>query len=52
MKLCYDDDRSYIDDYNEYDEEDYINDDDNNNIIILFNRIIYSLSFIYYEYNL
>ena len=36
MKWC-DDDRSYVDDNNEYDKEDYMNDEDNNNIIIKFN---------------
>ena len=39
MKWC-DDDRSYVDDNNEYDKEDYMNDEDNN-IIILFNTIIF-----------
>ncbi len=48
MKWC-DDDRSYVDDNNEYDKEDDINDDNNNDIIKLFNKHIL---FIYYEYNL
>ena len=51
MKWC-DDDRSYVGDNNEYDKENDIIDDDSNNIIILFNTIIFKLSFIYCEYNL